>query len=64
MSSDGRFIHRIVAASCSDRHELLFAAAAWSFYAADLRIIALVFAGIVVVHYGLSYDRIAWLLGK
>lgn len=41
---------------------LFFAAAAWSFYVADLRIIAFVFAGVVVLHYSLSYDRIAWLL--
>ena len=43
---------------------LFFAAAAWSFYVADLRIIAFVFAGVVVLHYGLSYDRVAWLVKK
>ena len=41
---------------------LFFAAAAWSFYVADHRITAFVFAGVVVLHYGLSYDRIAWLV--
>jgi hypothetical protein len=25
---------------------------------------AIAFAGIVVVHYALSYDRVAWLLGR
>jgi hypothetical protein len=41
---------------------LFFAAAAWSLYVADLRTLAFVFAGAVVLHYGLSYDRIAWLV--
>ena len=41
---------------------IFFAAAAWSFFAADLRILAFLFAGSVVLHYGLSYDRIGWLV--
>ena len=41
---------------------LFFSAAAWSLYVAELRITALVFAGAVALHYGLSYDRIAWLV--
>jgi hypothetical protein len=41
---------------------LFFAAAAWSFYVADIRVVAFVFAGIVLLHYGLSCDRIAWLV--
>lgn len=41
---------------------LFFTAAACSFYGADKQIVALIFAGIVVLHYGISYDRIAWLV--
>jgi hypothetical protein len=41
---------------------IFFAAAAWSFFATDLRILAFLFAGSVVLHYGLSYDRIGWLV--
>jgi hypothetical protein len=41
---------------------VFFSAAAWSFYTAGNRIIALVFSGIVVLHYAVSYDRIGWLV--
>ncbi|UCF96612.1 MAG: YrdB family protein [Spirochaetaceae bacterium] len=41
---------------------LLFGAAIWALYTADRRIVALIYAGIIVLHYGLSYDRIVWLV--
>ena len=39
-----------------------FAFAAWALYAAGNTSLALILAAIVVIHYALSYDRIAWLL--
>lgn len=41
---------------------IFFAAAAWSFHAAGARVVAFAFAGVVALHYSLSYDRIAWLV--
>jgi hypothetical protein len=41
-----------------------FAAAAWSLHAAGLRVVAFLFVGVVILHYGISYDRIIWLLSK
>lgn len=40
----------------------IFAFAAWALYDAGNRLLGLVFVLVVVVHYTLSYDRIAWLL--
>jgi hypothetical protein len=40
----------------------IFAFAAWALYDAGQATLALVLAAIVVIHYALSYDRIAWLL--
>ena len=40
----------------------LFAFAAWALYDAGNSLLALILAAVVVVHYALSYDRIAWLL--
>jgi hypothetical protein len=40
----------------------LFAFAAWALYDAGQTALSLILAGIVIVHYGASYDRIAWLL--
>jgi hypothetical protein len=40
----------------------IFAFAAWALYDAGNRLLGLVFALVVMVHYALSYDRIAWLL--
>jgi hypothetical protein len=40
----------------------LFAFAAWALYDAGNSLLALILAAVVVVHYVLSYDRIAWLL--
>lgn len=40
----------------------LFAFAAWALYDAGNATLALVLAAIVIIHYVLSYDRIAWLL--
>lgn len=39
-----------------------FAAATWCFYASGMPSWGMVFGIVVLVHYGLSYDRIAWLL--
>jgi hypothetical protein len=40
----------------------IFAFAAWALYDAGNSLLALTLAAIVIVHYALSYDRIAWLL--
>ena len=40
----------------------LFAFAAWALYDAGNSLLALILAAVVLVHYALSYDRIAWLL--
>ena len=40
----------------------VFAFAAWALHAAGSLVLAIVFAAIVVVHYVVSYDRIAWLV--
>lgn len=40
----------------------LFGAAAWMFLDLDYPLIALIFGLAVVIHYFLSFDRIAWLL--
>jgi hypothetical protein len=40
----------------------IFAFAAWALYDAGHGLLALILAIAVVVHYALSYDRIAWLL--
>lgn len=39
-----------------------FAFASWALYAAGGRALAVVFAVVVVIHYLVSYDRIAWLV--
>ena len=41
---------------------LLFAAAVWALLASGLQIPGWIFAGIVFLHYGISYDRIAWMM--
>ena len=43
---------------------VFFSVAAWGLYQAGYATPAAVFAGITLVHYALSYDRIAWLLGQ
>jgi hypothetical protein len=40
----------------------LFAFAAWTLYDAGSTLLAGLLAGIPIIHYVLSYDRIAWLL--
>jgi hypothetical protein len=40
----------------------LFGLAAWALYAAGSSLAALILAGVTVVHYALSYDRVAWLI--
>ena len=40
----------------------LFGFAAWALYDAGSTSLALIMTGVTVVHYALSYDRIAWLL--
>ncbi len=42
----------------------LFVCAAWGLFAAGARLPASIFAVVVVLHYALSYDRIAWLLQR
>jgi hypothetical protein len=40
----------------------LFACATWGLYASGATQAALIFGAVVVVHYVISYDRVAWLL--
>jgi hypothetical protein len=40
----------------------LFGFAAWALYDAGSQLLSLILAGITIVHYALSYDRIAWLI--
>jgi hypothetical protein len=40
----------------------IFAFAAWALYDAGQPVLALILSVIVVIHYALSYDRVAWLL--
>jgi hypothetical protein len=40
----------------------LFAFAVWALYDAGSMMLALTLAAIAIVHYALSYDRIAWLI--
>lgn len=42
----------------------LFGFAAWALVSAGATPLSLAFAGVVVVHYLLSYDRVLWLLGR
>lgn len=39
-----------------------FGAATWGLFAAGLPALGGIFGGIVLMHYGVSYDRLAWLL--
>ena len=41
---------------------LAFGGGAWGFFSTGATITAWVFTIIVIVHYALSYDRVAWLL--
>jgi hypothetical protein len=41
---------------------VFFGAATWALYAAGLGFLSLTFGIIVLLHYVVSYDRIAWLL--
>jgi hypothetical protein len=40
----------------------IFAFAAWALYDTGNVVLSLILATVVVIHYALSYDRIAWLL--
>lgn len=40
----------------------LFAFAAWALYDAGLTLLSLIMAALVIVHYAISYDRLAWLI--
>ena len=42
----------------------LFAFAAWALYDAGSTLLAAIMTGMTIVHYALSYDRIAWLLHR
>jgi hypothetical protein len=39
-----------------------FAFAAWALYDAGRPLLATILAGVTLVHYALSYDRVAWLM--
>ena len=43
---------------------VFFGTGVWALYAADQPLWSLIFAMLVVIHYALSYDRIAWLLRR
>lgn len=43
---------------------VIFAITTWALYSLGYRTLYLVFGVAVVIHYALSYDRIAWLLSK
>lgn len=40
----------------------LFGFAVWALYDAGSPILALIMASVTIVHYALSYDRVAWLI--
>jgi hypothetical protein len=40
----------------------LFGFATWGLYTSGATQAALIFGGVVVAHYAISYDRVAWLL--
>jgi hypothetical protein len=40
----------------------LFGFAVWALYDAGSQLLALIMAGLTLVHYALSYDRVAWLI--
>lgn len=40
----------------------LFAFAAWALYDAGLTLLSLILASLVIIHYAISYDRLAWLI--
>jgi hypothetical protein len=40
----------------------VFGFGVWALFDAGSTLLALVFAGLTIVHYALSYDRIAWLI--
>ena len=41
-----------------------FATGVWALYTAGGTLWGLIFAALIVIHYALSYDRIAWLLKR
>jgi hypothetical protein len=43
---------------------LVFAAGSCALYACGARVAAFTFAVVVLAHYGLSYDRVGWLLSR
>lgn len=40
----------------------LFSSAVWASWASNRSIVAAIFAAVVVLHYGISYARVVWLL--
>ena len=40
----------------------LFSLAAWALHDVSRSVLALIMLGLTIVHYALSYDRVAWLL--
>lgn len=42
----------------------LFGFAAWALYDAASTVLALILAGLTIVHYALSFDRVIWLIRR
>jgi hypothetical protein len=43
---------------------LYFGGATWCLYAAGARSWGIIFAGVTVLHYAISYDRVGWMLKR
>jgi hypothetical protein len=43
---------------------IFFVVAVWALYATGYRTLAAVMAALVIIHYGLSWDRVVWLLSR
>lgn len=41
---------------------VVFGFGAWALFDAGSTVLALIFTGLTIVHYALSYDRVAWLI--
>jgi hypothetical protein len=42
----------------------IFAIATWALYDLEKNKLCVIFGAVIILHYILSYDRIAWLLSK
>jgi hypothetical protein len=43
---------------------IFFAVAVWALYASGYTTLAATMAALVIIHYGMSFDRVAWLLRR